>query len=77
MVTAVLKLGHSRKREAENPFFIGRGNFVHNQPVFLWKEWYLGSRVARFFMVQHTKTGENIPNNHKIYQMAIKYAKRP
>jgi hypothetical protein len=28
-------------------------------------------RVARFFLVQHTKTGENIPNDHKIYQMAI------
>jgi hypothetical protein len=23
------------------------------------------SRVARFFLVQYTKTGENIPNNHK------------
>jgi hypothetical protein len=28
------------------------------------------SRVARFFLVQHTKTGKNIPNNHKIYRMA-------
>jgi hypothetical protein len=31
-------------------------------------------RVARFFLLQHTKTGENIPNYHKIYQTAIKYA---
>jgi hypothetical protein len=39
----------------------------------------LGYRVARFLMVQHTKTGTNIPNNHtynipnghKIYQMAV------
>jgi hypothetical protein len=22
--------------------------------------------VARFFLVQHTKTGENIPNDHKM-----------
>jgi hypothetical protein len=38
------------------------------------------TRVARFFLVQHTKTGEkltklpkNIPNYHKIYQRAVKY----
>jgi hypothetical protein len=33
----------------------------------------LGSSVARFFLVQNIKTGENIPNYHKIYKMAIKY----
>jgi hypothetical protein len=32
----------------------------------------LCTRVARFFLVQHTKTGENIPNYHKVYQMAVK-----
>jgi hypothetical protein len=37
----------------------------------------LETRVARFFMLQHTKTGKNVPNNQKIYQMAIKYAKWP
>jgi hypothetical protein len=26
------------------------------------------TRVARFILVQHTKTGKNIPNNHKIYR---------
>jgi hypothetical protein len=26
-------------------------------------------RVARFFLVQHTKTGKNIPNYQKIHQM--------
>jgi hypothetical protein len=31
------------------------------------------SRVARFFLVQHAKTRENIPHNHKMYQMAVKY----
>jgi hypothetical protein len=33
--------------------------------------------VARFLLVQNTKTGENIPNYHKLYQMSIKYNKRP
>jgi hypothetical protein len=32
-------------------------------------------RVARFFLVQHTKPGKNIPNVHKIYQILIKYPK--
>jgi hypothetical protein len=31
------------------------------------------SRVARFFSVQHTKTGKLYKNNHKLYQIAIKY----
>jgi hypothetical protein len=30
-----------------------------------------GSRAARFFWVQRTKTGENVPNDQK-YQMAVK-----
>jgi hypothetical protein len=30
------------------------------------------TKVARFFSLQHTKTGENIPNEHKIYQKALK-----
>jgi hypothetical protein len=34
-------------------------------------------RVARFFLIKHTKTGKNIPNGHKIYPRAIKYAKWP
>jgi hypothetical protein len=32
-------------------------------------------RVARFFLVQNTKKGRNIPNDHKMYQIAIKYTK--
>jgi hypothetical protein len=32
----------------------------------------LSSKVARFVFVQHTKTGKNIENDHKIYQMSIK-----
>jgi nucleoside-diphosphate-sugar epimerase len=35
--------------------------------------WFL--RVARFFFVQHTKTGKNIPNYRKIYQISIKCSK--
>jgi hypothetical protein len=35
------------------------------------------SRVARFFLVQYTKMGENIPNYHKMYQMVVKYIKCP
>jgi hypothetical protein len=34
-------------------------------------------RVARFFLVQNTKTGKYIPNYHELYQMSIKYNKRP
>jgi phosphoribosylaminoimidazole carboxylase (NCAIR synthetase) len=29
-------------------------------------------RVARFFLVQHTQSGKDIPNILKIYQMAVK-----
>jgi hypothetical protein len=39
-------------------------------------------RVARFFLVQNTKTGgkytklpQNIPNGHKIFPIAVKYTK--
>jgi hypothetical protein len=37
-------------------------------------------RVARFFLTQHTKTGKiatALPNDLKIYQMALKYSKWP
>jgi hypothetical protein len=38
-------------------------------------------RVARFFLLQHTKTGGNIPDDQKytiqVYQMAINYIKCP
>jgi hypothetical protein len=33
------------------------------------------SSVARFFLVQLTKTGKSLTNDHKIYQMAMKHAK--
>jgi hypothetical protein len=33
------------------------------------------TRVARFFLVQYTKKGENVPNDHNIYQMTTIYTK--
>jgi hypothetical protein len=44
--------------------------FKSNYPSF-----HLSTRVARFFFVQFTKVVKNIPNNHKIYQMAKNYTK--
>jgi hypothetical protein len=35
----------------------------------------IGNGVARFFVAQHTKSGENIPNDHKTDQMTTKYTK--
>jgi hypothetical protein len=35
------------------------------------------SRVARLILMQCTKTEKNIPNDHKIYQMAVKHTKTP
>jgi hypothetical protein len=33
------------------------------------------AKVARFFLVRDTKTGKNVPNEHKMYQIFIKYPK--
>jgi hypothetical protein len=33
------------------------------------------SRVAGFYLAQHAETGENVPNDPKIYQMTPKYTK--
>jgi hypothetical protein len=32
-------------------------------------------RVARFITVHDTKTGKNVPNKYKMYQMVLKYPK--
>jgi hypothetical protein len=37
----------------------------------------VSARVARFFLVQHTKMGENIPNNPKMYQIDKTIPNRP
>jgi hypothetical protein len=34
-------------------------------------------RVARLFLVQHTKNGKYIPNDHRIERMASKYTEWP
>jgi hypothetical protein len=34
-------------------------------------------RVARFFLLRHTKTGGNRTDDHKIYEMAINYTRWP
>jgi hypothetical protein len=35
------------------------------------------TRAARFVLVQDTKTGKNVPNEHKMYRMVITYPKYP
>jgi hypothetical protein len=39
-----------------------------------WK-WKVG--VARFFLAHDTKTGKNVPNEHKMHQMVEEYYKCP
>jgi hypothetical protein len=46
-----------------------------NEGLLLDDEEMLDARVARFFLLQHTKTGKNRQNNQKMYQMTIKYTK--
>jgi hypothetical protein len=38
---------------------------------------YMQNRVASFFLVHDTKTGKNVPNEHTMFQMGLKYPKRP
>jgi hypothetical protein len=33
----------------------------------------ISAGLPDFLLVQHTKTGKNIPNDHKMFQMASKY----
>jgi hypothetical protein len=35
------------------------------------------NRVARFLLVQRTKTGKNVPNHQNVYQITKKYTKSP
>jgi hypothetical protein len=35
------------------------------------------TRVARLSLVHDTKTGKNVPKEHKMYQMVTKYLKCP
>jgi hypothetical protein len=43
------------------------------KPPVSWQPEFESIVAARFFLVQRTKTGKNIPNYHKIYDMMIKY----
>jgi hypothetical protein len=45
-----------------------------NRPLSNNPSW-IRSGVARLFLVQHTKNGGNIPDAHKIYQIAGKLTK--
>jgi hypothetical protein len=62
----------------EKPFQIRNGAEI-NAPCQLRPEEGLATRiriqnrVARFFMIQQNKTGKNIPNRGKMYQMAGKF----
>jgi hypothetical protein len=68
----------SERREQENHYQIGGGGGC----------WQVCTMVGRYFLAQYTKTRENlptyhcitkwpwyIPNDHKIFQMTIKYFK--
>jgi hypothetical protein len=39
--------------------------------------WLVTDGVARFFLVHDTKTGKNVPKEHIMYRMVIKYPKYP
>jgi hypothetical protein len=49
-------------KERQTKFFFAFHQFLDN---FVTMKKF-GSRVARFFFVQNTKTGRNITNDHKI-----------
>jgi hypothetical protein len=59
--------------------------FEQQPSLHLEKQIFLGAddvdvdvtRVARLFLVQHTKKGKIVPKRGKMYQMAIKYTKWP
>jgi hypothetical protein len=49
-------------------------------PKFYQKIYDLGlarSRVARFFLVNDTKTEKNVPKEHKMHLMVVEYTKCP
>jgi hypothetical protein len=48
-------------------FFFEHINLPRRKPPPSW--------VARFFSVHDTKTGNSLPNDHKIIQMITKYSK--
>jgi hypothetical protein len=64
----------------QNNFYFGKKTLFVATPLAIFKLAIvklaaLLTRVARFFLVHDTKTGKNVPNEHKMYQMVIKYPK--
>jgi hypothetical protein len=51
--------------------------FDHPSSLHIWANNQPQDRVDRFFLVHDTKTGKNVPNEYKMYQMAIKYRQSP
>jgi hypothetical protein len=62
------------KKSEPNKFSLSN-SFSSFRPIgtFLWEPAVSVARVARYVLLQQTKTGKNVPNNPKIYQMATKY----
>jgi hypothetical protein len=48
---------------------------VYKKPFRLASNFAASSRVARFFLAQYTKTGENNQKDHKIFKMITEYTK--
>jgi hypothetical protein len=60
-------------------FDLGIINFQppFTQPTKIYCDGQEKTWVARFVLVQNTKTGKNIPNYLELYKMSINYHKRP
>jgi hypothetical protein len=82
--------GHPASIAGHNEIFNEKSGHPTNWPIFSSpfypsshyikkqnRKWAIRNRVARFFSVQLTKTGKNLPNSRKMYQMAIKYTQWP
>jgi hypothetical protein len=61
---------------------VAKGLGVDFERDLSWQEQHLEhnflvwAKVARFFLVQHTKTENSVPNDHKIDQRVIKFTKK-
>jgi hypothetical protein len=78
------RFGILYKEKSGNPDRLA-SNLLRNRPlklshagfVLLGQKLVRGDRVSRFFLVHDTKTGKNVPNEYKMYQMVIKYTQSP
>jgi hypothetical protein len=69
----VLLITWESGRSAAATFFSSRTKKMETHLFFKTHLFRIVLRVARFVLVKNTKTGKNIPNYHKIYQMLIKH----